>query len=141
MKINLLAVFALTFLTFSACKKDNKNSSDPLTSRTWKRGMNDKNTSTNPKGTVSYYAVKNCEKDDTFKFGSDGNLFLNRSSDQCEPNESQTETQTYTLNRTTKELVINGTKFTLAEESDSQIKYYAVLPPHTGFQYLIFLLQ
>lgn len=33
------------------------------------------------------------------------------------------------------------TKYTLAEESGSQIKYYASIPTGTGYEYLIFLLQ
>jgi hypothetical protein len=66
---------------------------------------------------------------------------MNRDKDKCDQSESQTETITYTLNRTTKEFVINGTTFTLAEELNSQIKYYALIPTPTGFQYLIYLLQ
>jgi hypothetical protein len=45
-----------------------------------------------------------------FKFGSEGNLTINRNADKCDQNELQTESQNYLLNRTTKELVINGTK-------------------------------
>ena len=141
MKIKLLTIIVLTFFSFLSCKKDGENSSNILTSKTWKKSLNDKNPSTNPAGTILYYAVKNCEQDDIFKFGLDGNLILNRSTDKCDQTELQTETQTYTINRTTKELIINGTKFTLAEESGSQIKYYASIPAVTGFQYLIYLLQ
>lgn len=126
---------------FSNCKKDSESSSNVLTLKTWQRGLNDKNPSTNPAGTVLYYPVQNCEKDDTFKFGTDGNLILNRNAAKCDQSESQIETKAYTLNRTTKEFVIDGTKFTLAEESNSQIKYYAPIPTPTGFQYLVYLLQ
>jgi hypothetical protein len=132
----LIAIFSLT-----NCKKDNPGSSDILLSKTWKKALSDKNPSSNPSGTVTYYAVQNCEKDDIFKFNSDGKLTLNKNADKCDPNENQNVTQSYTINRTSKELVIDGTKFTLAEETNSQIKYYTVVPSATGFQYLIFLLQ
>jgi hypothetical protein len=85
--------------------------------------------------------VQNCEKDDTFKFGVDSKLEINKNSDKCDQNENQNSTQTYTLNRTTKEFIINVTKFTLAEESNNQIKYYEIVPSNTGFEYIIFLLQ
>jgi hypothetical protein len=78
--------------------------------------------------------LQNCEKDDTFKFGSEGNLTINRNADKCDQNELQTEIQNYVLNRTTKEFVILEQKFTLAEESDSQIKYFTPIPTNTVFQ-------
>ena len=132
----LLAVFI-----FSTCKKDNSSSTDILSSRAWTRALNDKNQSTNPPGRIIYYAVQNCEKDDTFKFGSDGKLIINRNAHKCDPEESQNETQPYSLNRMTKELVINGDKFTLTEESSNQVKYYAPLSPSTDYDYIVFLLQ
>jgi hypothetical protein len=137
MKIKNLTLIAFIILTISSCKKNSDNALNTLTTKTWKRALNDKNPSTNLQGTTLYYAVQNCEKDDTFKFGSDGNLILNRGTDKCESN----ETQNYTLDRTKKELIINGNKFTLAEESSDQIKYYAAIPQASGFSYLIYLLR
>lgn len=141
MKTKTLIIVALSLFTFSNCKKDNKSSINILISKTWKKGLTDKNPSTNPSERVLYKAVQDCEKDDTFKFGTGGNLIVNRNSDKCDPNELQNETYTYTLNRTTKELVINGTKYVLAEESNNQIKYYAAIPSQTGYDYLVFLLE
>jgi hypothetical protein len=141
MKINLLSILLFAFFTLTNCKKENTSSSEILTAKTWKRALNDLNTSSNPSGSVIYYAVQNCEKDDTFKFGVDSKLEINKNSDKCDQNENQNSTQTYTLNRTTKEFIINGTKFTLAEESNNQIKYYEIVPSNTGFEYIIFLLQ
>lgn len=134
-------LFILIAIFLTNCKKDNPGSSDILISKTWKRALNDKNPSTNPSGPIIYYAVQNCEKDDTFKFNSDGTLALDRSANKCDLGENQNVTQSYTVNRTNKELVIEGTKYTLAEETDSQIKYYTVIPSATGVQYLIYLLQ
>lgn len=142
MKIKHLIIIALSLLASLSCKKESESSpSNALTSKFWKRALNDNNPLTNPSGAAIYYSVQNCEKDDSFRFGLDGNVALNRNIEKCDPNELQSETLTYTLNRTTKELDINGTKFTLAEESTSQIKYYATIPSNTGFQNLIFLLQ
>ena len=141
--MNTRVILIVTLFVFgaSSCKKQTADSQETLTSKSWKRALNDLNPSTNPQGPVLYYAVRNCEKDDTFTFGSSGKLVIDRSNDKCDPNESQTENQSYTLNRQTKALVINGTTFTLAEESNTQIKYYAVVPMPGGFQYLVFLLQ
>ena len=141
MKIRHLAILISILLIFTNCKKDSESPANILLSKTWKRGLVDKNPATNPPGPIIYYAVRNCEKDDSFKFGSENKLTWHRNIDKCDQNESPTETQTYSLNRTTNELFINGTKFTLAEESKSQIKYFALIPTTTGFQYLVYLLQ
>ena len=141
MKTKLSTFITLTLITFFACNKDENSSNTIITSKTWKRALIDKNPSTNPQGVISYYAVLDCEKDDTFKFESSDNLVINRGTNKCETNESQNSTQTYTLNRANKELVINGTRFTLVEESSEQIKYYATLPMASGFSQVIYLLQ
>ena len=76
-----------------------------------------------------------------YDYSGNGFGLVNKGAIKCEQNETQNTTQTYSLNRTTKEFTINGTKYILAEESNSQIKYYTTIPSGTGFQYLIFLLQ
>jgi hypothetical protein len=139
MKTNLLVTVLLLTFVFSSCKKDGNSSI--LSSGTWTRALNDKNRATNPSGRILYYAVRNCEKDDTYKFTLDGKLLINRNADKCDPDELQNETQSYSLNRATKEFIINGYKFTLAEESGRQIKYYAPLNSGTGYDYIVFLLQ
>ena len=141
MKKELLPFIITAVFLFTNCKKDNSSSSDILISKSWKRALIDKNPSTNPSNNVVYYAVQNCEKDDTFKFNSDGKLLLNRNTNKCDQSETQNITQSYTINKEKKELVIDGTIYILAEETSSQIKYYSVMPSATGFQYQIFLLQ
>jgi hypothetical protein len=141
MKRKFLPFILIAVLGLTNCKKDKSTSTEILVSKTWKKALNDKNTATNPTGTVIYSSVQNCELDDTFNFGTDGKLLVNNGSVKCEQNETQNTTQTYSLKRTTKEFTINGTKYVLAEESSSQIKYYTAIPSGTGFQYLIFLLQ
>lgn len=136
-----LLVILLSVFAFSNCKKESRSSPDILTSRTWKMGLNDLNPQTNSQGQTLYYPVQTCEKDDTFKFTQDGNFIINRNIDKCNENELQIESQTYTLNRQTKKLIINGTVFTLVEVSNSQVKYYAPIPSTNGFKYQIFLLQ
>jgi hypothetical protein len=139
MKTKFLVPLLLLIVAFSNCKKDGNSSI--LSSRIWTRALNDKNPATNPSGRILYYAVQNCEKDDTYEFELDGKLLVNRNADKCDPNELQNETQSYSLNRATKELIINGNKFTLAEESRRQIKYYAPMNSGTGYDYIVFLLQ
>ena len=141
MKTNLLIATLLFTIAFLSCSKDKDDQINTLTSKTWKRGKTDLNPTTNPQGPILYYAVLNCEADDTFKFNGDGSLTINRNNDKCNQDELQNENQSYSLNRPGKELIVNGTTYTLAEESNNQIKYYAVIPTTSGFQSLIFLLQ
>lgn len=131
----------LIVLTLSNCKKDSESAPNLLTSKTWKYGLIDKNPSTNPPGANAYYAVHDCEKDDTFKFGSDGKSERFSNTNNCGVNEPPVLTRTYTYNSKTKELTINGDKFTIAEESNSQIKYYIPITRTNGVENLIFLLQ
>ncbi len=148
MKNKYLALVVLIGLTLSSCKKDSKSSFNTLLSKTWKRALADKNPSTNPaspSGTINssivYYAVQDCEKDDTFKFDTDGRLIFKRNIEKCDPMEQSDEVQSYTIDRVKKELTINGVKYILAEESKDQIKYYALLPSYNDPRYLVFLLQ
>lgn len=103
--------------------------------------MVDKNPSTNPSGRVLYYAVQNCEKDDTFIFGSNKELIVNQGTNKCVNEEPATTTLLYTYNESSKELIIDGIKYTIAEESKDQIKYYTYIPSATGNDYLVFLLE
>jgi len=138
--IKFLAILSFAILSLSGCNTDDEKSSDFLTSKTWKRGLIDKNPSSNPEGAL-YYGVQSCEMDDTFKFGSDGKVILDRKIEKCDQSEVQTETLTYLLNTSAKEFTLDGTRYTLAEASESQIKYYVAIPAQTGYGTLIFLLQ
>jgi hypothetical protein len=141
MKRNLLLTALLFTIAFSNCSKERESQTNTLTSKTWKRALTDMNPTTSPQGPIVYYAVLNCEKDDAFKFNEDGSFLIDRKEDKCGQNELQTENQSYSLNRQTKEFIMDGTTYILAEESNKQIKYYTVVPGTNGFEYLIFLLQ
>jgi hypothetical protein len=140
-KQSILLFHLILFLALlSSCKeKDENEPANFLLAKDWKRGLVDKNTSTNPPGRIVYYAVLNCQKEDTFRFGSDGTLTINQGTDKCDNNESVYKTVAYTKNN--KDLILDGVKFTLAEESKTQIKYYAPLPPATGYDYMVYLLE
>lgn len=141
MRAKIFIGVILILIAFVGCEKDEHNSPQTLISKIWERGLVDKNPSTNPEGDVVYYAVKDCEKDNTFKFDIKGELIVNKNDKKCNPNELQIETQNYSINRAENKLIINGIEYTLAEESKSQIKYYSTIPTGTGNEYLIFLLQ
>jgi len=141
MKIKFALLIVALSLSLSNCKKDKQNSPKSLTSKTWRRGLIDKNPATNPTGKVLYYAAETCERDDTFKFGKDGKLTINRNNHKCDPNEIKIESQPYTLDTIAKKLIIDGTEYTLAEASLEQIKYYSTVPEGVGFESLIYLLQ
>jgi hypothetical protein len=142
MKINFFLIITFYLVAFSNCKKDDEGSANTITSKIWKRGIVDLNPSTNPSGEFLYDPVRACDKDDSFKFGTDGNLVINRNTVKCDEAELQNDTLAYTINRTTKELIIDSVKYTLVEESSKQIKYYVRAPSSANFnRYIIILLQ
>jgi len=135
-------LFMLFITLFSSCKKEDENEpTNLLTAKTWTPGLIDKNTSTNPSGRIIYNAVLNCQKDDSYRFSSNGTLTINQGTEKCNNNESVAKTVSYTYNQDTKELIIDGIRYTLAEESTSQIKYYTLINPSTGYDYMVFLLE
>jgi hypothetical protein len=140
-QFELIIIFAIYLIAFSNCKKE-ENVSDILTSKTWKRGSVDLNPSTNPVGEHQYHPILNCHTDDRYTFRKDGNLVIERGTNKCDPNEIQTKTILYSIDRETNKLIIDSTSYTLAEESDNQIKYYKPVPSGTSLtSCVIFLLQ
>ena len=137
----LVVIFTIYLIAFSNCKKE-EHLSDILTSKTWKRGSVDLNPSTNPAGEYQYYPIWYCDTDDKYTFSKDGNLVIERGANKCEPDEIQTETLLYSIDRETNILIIDSTTYILAEESETQIKYYILVPHGTNLtNYVIFLLQ
>ncbi|WP_162428315.1 hypothetical protein [Pontibacter pudoricolor] len=139
--IACLLGFVLFIMLFSSCGKENEAPADILLSATWKPGMQDKNPATNPPGKVRYFAVLTCQQDDIYHFDAKGTLTINQGTTKCNAGEPTIATLPYTYNRTTKELIIDGMKYTVAEESGEQVKYYAPTASATEFEYLIFLLH
>ena len=69
------------------------------------------------------------------------NCLVNRVAQGVE-DEIQTETVQYSIDRENDELIIDGTTYILAEESENQIKYYMIVPNGTNLAHnVIFLLQ
>ena len=142
MKTNIIIIFAFLLVAFTNCKKEDNGSVNILCSKTWERGVVDLNSLTNPSGEILYEPVPDCVKDDSFRFNSDGIILINRNSNKCDQNELQNESLSYSIDRTEKELIIDGITYTLLEESHNQIKYSAFVPNGTSFgRNLIFLLQ
>ena len=130
-------------ITFSGCDKD-EQISDILTSKSWKRGMVDLNTSTNPPGDHSYYPLFDCDTDDKYTFQKDGILVIERGTNKCEQDEESIERLHYSIDRENNELIIDSTRYLLAEESETQIKYYKMVPAggtNSLLKNMIFLLQ
>lgn len=139
MRIYQLPVLLMVVFFCLQCKKDNQRT-DILTTGKWKRGMIDKNISSNPPGRPLYYAVLNCEQDDELTFDPGGTLRINNGADKCDPDEPGTGSMTYSYDKAGKELVIDSVKYTIAEETEKQIKYFAILPSNTGYEYVVYLL-
>jgi outer membrane lipoprotein-sorting protein len=141
MKKKLLLIVALFGVFVSGCKQEDEEPKDLLLHKTWKRTRSDKNNLTNPSGRILYAAVLSCQKDDAYKFNSDGTLSITSGTEKCITNELANKNVTYSHNEITKELMIDGIKYTLAEESEDQIKYYAALPSESGSDYIVFMLE
>lgn len=141
MKKRLILLLSLCVLLFSNCDKDNTEHENILLTKTWKRGLIDKNPKSNPLEKIIYYPVRECEKDDTFKFNSNNTLTINKGLDKCNPTESSSETIKYSYDNLKNELIMDGTKYTVTEESNGQIKYFAPLSPATGFAYFVYILE
>lgn len=139
MKILQLLILLMTVSFCLQCKKDNQET-DALTTNKWKRGLTDKNISSNPPGRILYHTALNCQKDDELKFNPSGTLMINNGADKCDADEPEAESLTYSYNRASKEFVIDTERYTLAEETDNQIKYFAPLPSASGYDYVVYLL-
>ena len=136
--LSVLFLFALV----SSCKKDeNEEMIDIITSKAWKFGLTDLNTHTNPSGDNTYYAVLECEKDDTFTFKTDGTVVRVFGAKKCDGDTGTSKTLNYSFNKETKELAIDGVKYTVVEENKSQLKYVLVTPQASGVGNKIYLLQ
>lgn len=137
------AKYCLIFLIFifNGCKKEANKDSGILLSKSWRYGILDKNPATNPSGQVLFNGVLDCMRDDLFTFKSNGELVIDRGSDKCDSNEIRVEVIVYSYDRENKELIISTKKYTVAEEAKEQMKYYLPLPPGSGFNNLVFLLQ
>lgn len=139
-KYNLLFLLLIIMISvFTACKKEKDKETDPLLGKTWKRALQDKNTSTNPKGDIMYQPISDCQKDDLYNFSADGTFKIDNGIEKCESTEEKIVTGTY--HTANKEIVIKGMKYTLAEASADQVKYYAPVAIGTGYAYVVFLLQ
>lgn len=136
--LSILFLFVLVF----ACKKDeNEEMIDIITSKNWKFGLTDLNTHTNPSGNNTNYAVLDCEKDDTFTFKTDGTMVRVFGAKKCDGDTGTSKTVKYSFNKDTKELVIDGVKYTVVEENKSQLKYVLVTTAASGTSNIIYLLQ
>ncbi|WP_158828537.1 hypothetical protein [Mucilaginibacter lacusdianchii] len=147
--------FYLTVLLFSSfifsCKKDNNSESGEdvakrylqlLSNKPWKRSVTDKNAATNPKDKeLLFNAVNECELDNRYNFNNNGySLIIDNGMSSCS-NETQLQGVNYSADFAKQEIVINGQKFILAELSETQLKYYAVVSRSSGFVNMVYLYE
>lgn len=128
MKKRFTFVIALAIVcTFIfGCKKDKEEPIDILTSKTWKLATVDKNPSTNPKGKTEYWKVSGCLMADVFHFYNNGTYEVKNPNNGCVWGNSEKLKFNLSLNE-----IYFGTsdKFTIAEISKNQIKFYMPLNP------------
>lgn len=140
----LFSFFAMYTLCLFSCKKDEKASTNTdqltlLTSKSWKPSLTDKNSSTNPAGKNIYHATMDCEKDDRYLFSKSNKLTISKGAQQCNSNEEDSALTNYSVDFNAKKISVQGTNYTLAEVSATQLKYYAVTPSVSGYENIIFL--
>ncbi|MFD0940889.1 hypothetical protein [Pedobacter boryungensis] len=130
-------------LVFTGCKKEEKEDPlDILTGKTWKYSLVDKNPSTNGTSiSVPFNVLADCEKDNTLQFKRDGNLIMYTGNAKCTLNESETRTLSFSYNKQTKELIIDGIKCEVLELTKNQLKYKAPVSYQTGYVYVMFILE
>lgn len=138
-KVQLLALVVLVIL--SACKKTKTvNALDfALTVRPWKIALTDNNPATNPKGAVVYTAEPTCKLDDTFTYNMSGELKVNTGSNHCDPAELSNFTLEYYHDKASNSITIDNKNYKIAELSDTQLKFYTIVPTATGFENDIYI--
>lgn len=77
--------------------------------------------------------------DDSYNFRADGTFGIDRGTEKCESAEVKLETGSYS--RAAKNVTIKGVTYTLAEASESQVKYYIAIASNTGYDHAVILLQ
>lgn len=142
--LKLLLGLSLMFLCFG-CKKEKDKEQDPidiLTSKTWKFSLVDKNPSSGgtDANTISY-VVAECFRDNIFEFKKDGTVLLYTGKIKCIDGEQDIKQSTYSYNRDTKEISIDGVKSIVLELTKTQFKYKAPLPFNTGYSYALVILE
>ncbi len=144
---NPILFFCSIALCFFSCKKDETTHDKKedklmlLTSKRWKPSRIDKNSATNPPGVINYSPTLNCELDDYYQFSTSNQLTITRGQDKCDANESNPAVLDYTIDADLKKITINGTVYTVAEISESQFKYYVILPSVTGFNAKVYMFE
>jgi len=136
-------LLSFIFIAAISCKKD-KTTIDIITSKSWKPSLTDKNPAVNPGipgVNLTYYAVQECDKDDTYTFAKNGKLTINHGGNKCGENQPATTVLDYSYDKANKELIIDGQKFTVTSEETEQLKYYAPLPHTTGYGYVVYLFE
>lgn len=126
---------------FIHCDKEDGKGTDILLNKTWKVGFMDKNPQSNPQGKILYHAWQECEKDDVYTFYTDKEqLVIENGDNKCLSSEPSEETLSFSIDKDKKVLTIGNETFTIADFSESQIKYYAPIPVATDY-YIVYLLQ
>ena len=143
--ISFLIFFTLFVL--SSCKKsmDADNSVvnfTLLTTKPWKAVLTDNNTATNPKGgTILYYPYRDCDLDDSGTFFDNGTLTISTGPNRCYTPEPPTINHKYSIDKVNNTITIDNAIYTLAEISETQLKYYAITTTASGTQYVIYINQ
>lgn len=136
MKYHPIIVF-ISLLMVSACKKDSSDPKDLLVSKTWRPSLKDRSQDTNPAAAeILYYAVQECEKDDTYRFQTDGKLIKASGTQKCADNQPVSETLDYNMDVGSGQISVNGIKYKLLDLSENQLKYSAPLPGGKSIVYI-----
>lgn len=140
-----LFCLVLATVAFSSCKKkDPFVKEDPvtlMTKKSWKPSSIDRNASINPQGNFTYYAIPDCETDDTYQFTEDSKLSLDRGQKKCQPAEVSPELTSYILDLPNGKITVRNVTYILLEIAPNQLKYYLPTAPGSEYSAIVYMFQ
>lgn len=143
-KLALLLLSTLLF-SFYACKKDKqaeiiKNKLTLLTSKSWKPSFVDKTPDNIPIGEHVYIFDWDCQRNDSYTF-RDNKLTIVPAANNCFLYPQPQEEKSLSIDMRNNKLIINGIPHTIAEISETQLKYYTNFPFPNGPTIVIFIFE
>jgi len=115
------------------CEKPKKNSVKILTSKSWRVASEheDKNPSSTPVGII-YYKVLDCEKDDIWRFGTNGILEINNGTEFCYAEQDTVSRSWYGYDVINNQLIFHSQCWDIIEISENQLKFQRPIVPSAG---------
>lgn len=119
MKTNkIVMIVAVAAIAFSACKKDDDDSStkSEMILGNWSP------TDILLNGTSLWELMDDCDKDDTYTFKADGSTLYDQGAQKCDPDDDQTEIDVYKLLENDTKILFEGDTLDILTLTNSVLK-------------------